>query len=77
MNEYGPINGKVIRGGVIYWYVEGMYHREDGPAIIYPDGKVSWRLFWVEKTEEEVLQHALKAGNKKAIKNILWRKYEL
>jgi hypothetical protein len=29
--------------GEIFWYnKEGEVHREDGPAVIYPDGRVEW-----------------------------------
>ena len=27
-----------------YWWLNGMLHREDGPAIEYTDGAVSWYL---------------------------------
>jgi len=30
--------------GEQYWYKDGQYHREDGPAIIYPDGNQYWML---------------------------------
>jgi hypothetical protein len=30
----------------IYWYnEEGLVHRVDGPAILYPDGDISWYLY--------------------------------
>jgi hypothetical protein len=25
-----------------YWYQEGILHRDDGPAIEYPDGEKAW-----------------------------------
>ena len=28
--------------GTQYWYKNGMRHREDGPAVIYPDGQQEW-----------------------------------
>ncbi|CAB4196751.1 hypothetical protein UFOVP1290_271 [uncultured Caudovirales phage] len=28
-----------------YWYLEGELHREDGPAVEYPDGTKEW---WLE-----------------------------
>ena len=28
--------------GSQYWYLNGKYHREDGPAIIYADGDQRW-----------------------------------
>ena len=27
-----------------YWYLEGELHREDGPAVEYPDGTKEWYL---------------------------------
>ena len=30
--------------GTKYWFLNGEYHREDGPAIEYPDGTKEWRL---------------------------------
>lgn len=31
----------------IFWECDGMYHREDGPAAIYPDGTKEWYEFGV------------------------------
>jgi hypothetical protein len=28
--------------GVDVWKVDGLYHREDGPAVIYPSGTMIW-----------------------------------
>jgi hypothetical protein len=31
--------------GQVYWYnKEGRIHREDGPAIVYPDSDIDWYL---------------------------------
>ena len=30
--------------GVTEWYVDGKYHREDGPAVIWKDGEMEWLL---------------------------------
>jgi hypothetical protein len=27
-----------------FWYLNGKYHREDGPAIEWPDGAKSWYI---------------------------------
>jgi hypothetical protein len=32
------------RGTIVWYNEEGFYHREDGPAVIYPDGEVEWYL---------------------------------
>jgi len=31
-----------------FWYMDGLLHREDGPAIIYTDGEERW---WLHNTE--------------------------
>lgn len=28
-------------GGVLAWWEDGVLHREDGPAVVYPNGKRS------------------------------------
>lgn len=30
--------------GTKRWYLNGEFHREDGPAIIYPDGDYRWYI---------------------------------
>ena len=30
--------------GTELWWLNGRFHREDGPAIIYPDGYEAWFL---------------------------------
>jgi len=30
--------------GIKEWYLNGKYHREDGPAIEHPNGKKEWLL---------------------------------
>jgi hypothetical protein len=37
------IKGELDQDGDMIWTdSEGRWHREDGPAIIYPDGHVNW-----------------------------------
>lgn len=40
------------------WYVEGLSHREDGPAIVFSHKPGIWRLEGKTVTEEEVLSRA-------------------
>jgi len=68
-------NGKHIHpdGDVVY-YVSGMLHRTDGPAVLYTDGKTEWWLrgsrvstikeyrFTVNITDEEMASLVLKYG---------------
>ena len=32
----------IYPNGIEEWYLNGKYHREDGPAIIRPNGKKEW-----------------------------------
>ena len=32
----------VDENGTKYWYLNGKYHREDGPAIIFASGNLFW-----------------------------------
>lgn len=37
------LNGIIHReGGTKEWWINGQLHREDGPAIEYPDGSREW-----------------------------------
>ncbi len=38
------MTGYVRTDGVKEWYLDGKLHREDGPAIEYPDGSKEWFL---------------------------------
>ena len=38
------------------WYVNGMLHRIDGPAVVYPDGTVEWLAEGVKLDEGKVLE---------------------
>ena len=51
--------------GSKYWYKNGMYNREDGPAIEYSDGGVWWYLEGQEYSEEEFNEKITKAAVKK------------
>lgn len=43
--KWSRYTGKVtLADGTQYWYLNGMYHREDGPAIIRADGTQFWYL---------------------------------
>ena len=38
-----PIKGEVLDNrGIKRYYLDGFLHREDGPAIIYPNGIMEW-----------------------------------
>ena len=44
--------------GSKYWRLNGQYHREDGPAIEYPNGSKYWCLNGKEVTWKEVFRQA-------------------
>lgn len=39
--------------GSMFWYLNNIRHREDGPAILYPDGYKEWWLNGLKLTENE------------------------
>ena len=44
--------------GSKYWRLNGQYHREDGPAIEYPNGRKYWFLNGKQVTWKEVFRQA-------------------
>jgi hypothetical protein len=46
---------------MLQWWVQGLLHREDGPAITYEDGSREWYLGGMP-TEESVVMDADKRG---------------
>jgi hypothetical protein len=46
VNEYGT-----------FWWLNDKLHREDGPAVEYPDGTKEWWLNGEYLTEEEFNKH--------------------
>jgi hypothetical protein len=46
-------------GGTVVWYLKGAWHRLDGPAFEYPEGRKAWYLNDEYMTEEE---HAKKTA---------------
>ena len=32
----------ICSSGIQYWYKEGKFHRDDGPAVIFADGSNLW-----------------------------------
>jgi len=39
------------------WYLNGELHREDGPAVEFPDGETFWWVNGYPYTEEEFKQY--------------------
>ena len=44
MNDYIKYEVRVYKNGTKFWFKNGEYHREDGPAIEYDDGNKVWFL---------------------------------
>ena len=49
-----------IVNGDKYWYINGKFHREDGPAADYADGFKSGWLNDIQQSEEEFTKKAKK-----------------
>lgn len=43
---------KVLNGGIKIWYINGFIHREDGPAIEYPNGTKKWYKYGMTHRED-------------------------
>ena len=50
-NPYGP--AFVAKNGYISYYINGKWHRLDGPARIYANGKEGYWINNIELTKEE------------------------
>jgi hypothetical protein len=37
-------NPEINKHGIKFWYQHGQLHRDDGPAIEWPDGEKSWYI---------------------------------
>lgn len=64
-NLKGLIKNKVSVSsyGVKSWWLNGKRHREDGPAVIYPDGYRTWFLNGEELYEGEFVRRISSACN--------------
>ena len=63
---------KTSADGSKAWYLNGVRHREDGPAFERANGSKEWYLNGVVVTPEMVLQYAVDSKNEKAITDLLW-----
>ena len=68
---------KVYADGTKRWYLNGKRHREDGPAIEWPNGYKFWYLDGKEVTEEEHKRLTSKATCEGKAVEIDGVKYEL
>ena len=51
--SYKEYKFKVYNDGTKEWFLNGKYHREDGPAIEYTNGTKFWYLNDQEYSEED------------------------
>jgi hypothetical protein len=52
------------------WYLNGLYHRVDGPAIEHSNGDKFWYLNGVEYSQEEWFERLSEEDKLKAIWNL-------
>ena len=57
------VNLHIFDNGVKWWYLNNKWHRANGPAIQYTNGKKSWCWHDNEVTEYE---HMMLAGQEQA-----------
>jgi len=54
IERYPDFTGCLINGNNCKaWFKNGKYHRENSPAVEYPDGSKTWWLNGEEYTEQE------------------------
>jgi len=54
--------------GTRKWYLNGIQHREDGPAVIYANGNEAWWINGEELFEDEIWALKFKIQIAEAIK---------
>ena len=54
---------RVSDSGDICWYLDGKFHREDGPAVEYANGNKFWYLNNKAYTEEEFKAEMARRNN--------------
>ena len=50
--EEDGVEIKLGRDGATFWYLHGVVHRDDGPAVEYPNGEKWWFQFGKEHRED-------------------------
>jgi len=67
MNNYKTYEVRVYTNGDKHWYLNGKYHREDGPAIEKAGGPNEWWLMGKWLTEKEFNRRTKKTCNNKVV----------
>ena len=73
MEKSIPIRMGIGKNTRTTWVLNGKRHREDGPAVKYPDGHKEWYLNGNCLTFEEFFEQA----SDKSKEKLLWRLDEL
>ena len=68
---------KIDKDGNKFWYRNGQYHREDGPACEYANGTRYWFIEGKEYTEQEFNKKMNKTSCGGKIVEIDGKKYKL
>jgi len=63
---------KIEQDGSKFWYLNGKYHREDGPAVEYPDGEKRWFLTDIKFSFEDYIQELRLLGKEEIVINLLF-----
>jgi hypothetical protein len=51
-DDMGRLLGYYVYGGTKVWFEDGKVHRNDGPAVISPDGVERWYIHGAEITTD-------------------------
>ena len=68
---------KIWDDGTKIWFLNGEYHREDGPAVVLYDGSEEWWLNGEMVTEKEHKKRTSKASCQGKVVEIDGIKYKL
>lgn len=50
--EEDGVEIKLGKDGATFWYLHGVVHRDDGPAVVYPNGEKWWFQFGKQHRED-------------------------
>ena len=77
MSDYTTYEVRVYEDGSKWWFLNGKFHREDGPAFEYAGGFKAWYLHGEELSEEEHRQRTSRQTCNGKIVEIEGTKYKL
>ena len=62
---------RVNNDGSKFWYINGKFHREDGPAVEWTNGDKFWYLDGKQYTEKEFKEKQEMVNTKEELKKYL------